>query len=63
MAWDKICYHVEESGLGIKDVGRFNAALLAKWKWRLGKEEGGVWKDIIESRHSSWQEMNVSMLG
>ena len=28
--WDKVCSRVEAGGLGIKDVGRFNIALLAK---------------------------------
>jgi len=29
-------------GLGITDIGRFNSALLAKWKRRLGTKEGGL---------------------
>jgi len=31
-----------EGGMGIKDIELFNKALLAKWKWRLGKEEHGL---------------------
>lgn len=49
-------------GLGIKEVGRFNAALFAKWKWKLGTEEVGVWRDIIESSYDSWREMRVTMI-
>jgi len=47
-------------GLGIKNVRKFNVALLAKWLWRLGLEEVGVWRDIIESRYDSWREMSVT---
>ena len=32
-------------------------ALLAKWKWRLGIEKGGVWKDVLESRYGTWRDM------
>jgi len=38
-------------GLGIKDISRFNSVLLAKWKWRLEKEDGGLWRDVLESRY------------
>jgi len=44
---------MEEGGLGNRDTGKFNLALLAKWKWRLGREEGGVWKEVLESTYSS----------
>jgi len=46
----------------IKDVGTFNAALLAKWKWRLRLEERGVWRDILESRYGEWREMSRIMV-
>ena len=36
----------------------FNEALLAKWKWRLGIEEKGLWKDILESKYGSWKSLD-----
>jgi len=53
VAWDKICSPIDMGGLGIKNVRKFNVALLAKWLLRLRLEEVGVWRDIIESRYSS----------
>jgi len=50
VGWDKICGPEGEGGLGIRDIGKFNSALIAKWKWRLGVEEGGLWKEVRESR-------------
>jgi len=51
--WETICKPKEEGGLGIKDLKRFNYALLGKWKWRLGKEERGLWSDILFSKYGS----------
>jgi len=45
-------------GLGVKDISRFNVALVAKWKWRYGMEKDGIWKDILESRYGTWRHMN-----
>jgi len=53
---------MEEGGLEIKDVGKFNCALVAKWKWRLGAGETGVWKDILESRYGGWRKMSRIMV-
>jgi len=59
--WDKVCSPIEEGGLGIKHVGRFNTTPLAKWLWRLGSEEEGVWRDIIVSRYGSLREMTGTL--
>jgi len=56
-----VCSSVEEGGLGIKNVGKFDDALLAKWLWRFGSEENGVWRDIIESRYGSCRDMRLTM--
>jgi len=37
-------------GLGIRDIGNFNTTLLAKWKWRLGTEDHGLWKEVLDSK-------------
>jgi len=52
---------VEEGGLGVRDIQVFNAALVAKWRWRLGSEDGGVWREVIESRYGNWRDMKNSI--
>ena len=56
-----MCSSVEERGLGIKNVGKFNAALLAKWLWRFASKEKEVWRDIIESRYDSYRDLRLIM--
>jgi len=51
VSWENICKPCEEGGLGIKDMRKFNFALMAKWKWRLMNEEEGKWKDILKSKY------------
>jgi len=51
VSWDKICKSNEEGGLGIKDIRKFNYALMAKWKWRMMSDEKGKWKDILDSKY------------
>jgi len=55
--WDLICKSKEEGGLGVKDLKCFNMALLGKWRWRLGKDHTGIWKDILESKYGSWRTL------
>ena len=47
VSWEKVCKPLEEGGLGIKDIRKFNCALLEKWKWQLMSDEKGKWKDIL----------------
>lgn len=62
MSWKTVCASQEEGRLGIKDVGKINMTLLAKWKWRLVLEENGLWKKVIEFRYGSgerWMFINL----
>lgn len=38
VSWENVCRPKEVRGLGIKYIGRFNSALLCKWRWRMIKE-------------------------
>jgi len=42
-----ICDIKKSEELRIKDITYINKALLGRWKWRLGKEEKGLWRYII----------------
>ncbi|GKU94470.1 hypothetical protein SLEP1_g7966 [Rubroshorea leprosula] len=41
----------ECGGLGVKDLKKFNMALLGKWWGRLAKEEEGLWSKVISSKY------------
>ena len=58
VSWENICKPNEMEGLGIRDIGNFNTTLLAKWKWTLGVEDHGVWKQILDSKYGSWRVLN-----
>ncbi|XP_058756592.1 uncharacterized protein LOC131629811 [Vicia villosa] len=51
--WDTVCKLREEGGLGVKNVGVMNVALLSKWKWRILVEEEAVWRGILVSRYGN----------
>jgi len=35
----------------------FNIALLGKWIWPLGSDNGSLWKDVIESKYEGWRSL------
>ena len=47
VAWDKVIWPVEASGLGILRIGLFKQVLLGKWLWRFGKEVTHLWLQVI----------------
>jgi len=51
VSWKNICKPKEEGGLGIRDICKFNAALLAKWRWRCISEEKGRWMECMDSKY------------
>jgi len=56
-SWKKVCESRESRGLGIIDLRIFNLTLLGKWIWRLGSDNGGLWKEIIDSKYGGWRSL------
>ncbi|KHN45198.1 Putative ribonuclease H protein, partial [Glycine soja] len=51
--WETVCLPKDKGGLGIKDITKFNLALLAKWKWNLFHHNGELWARILESKYGA----------
>ncbi|GKV13373.1 hypothetical protein SLEP1_g24382 [Rubroshorea leprosula] len=51
VSWETMCKSRKEGGLGVKDLGRFNLALLGKWQWRLLRERRALWNRIMEAKY------------
>ncbi|XP_058749655.1 uncharacterized protein LOC131622635 [Vicia villosa] len=49
--WNTVCKTKENGGLGIRDVGEINKALLLKWKWRILTEDKAIWWRFIRYRY------------
>jgi hypothetical protein len=51
--WDKVCSPIDEGGLGIRNLRRFNQALLGKWLWHFAQEEGAWWRSVLVAKYGS----------
>ncbi|GKV05619.1 hypothetical protein SLEP1_g17606 [Rubroshorea leprosula] len=49
--WEVVCKDKKKGGLGVKDLRKFNMALLGKWWGKLVSEEKGLWKKIIFEKY------------
>ncbi|GKV16244.1 hypothetical protein SLEP1_g26913 [Rubroshorea leprosula] len=49
--WDNICKSKLEGGIGVKELSKFNLALLGKWRWRLLVEKEALWKQVLEAKY------------
>jgi hypothetical protein len=62
--WDTVCSPIPESGLGIRNVRKFNQALLGKWLWRYTHEDGAWWRSILVAKDGSsldgWRSNDIT---
>ena len=55
VSWSKICEPIQHGGLGVKDLQRFNKALLGKWLWCYGTDRAALWRQVVAAKYgSSW---------
>ncbi|GKV12840.1 hypothetical protein SLEP1_g23934 [Rubroshorea leprosula] len=60
--WDEVCKDKERGGLGVKDLGKLNFALLGKWWGRIVSEERGLWKKVICEKYGIEGEHSCNWL-
>lgn len=49
--------------LGIKRIREFNCAILSKWLWRFGLEDGSHWRSVIAGKYgiaNKWETKKVT---
>ncbi|XP_057425943.1 protein FAR1-RELATED SEQUENCE 5-like [Lotus japonicus] len=49
--WEAVCKPKEIGGLGLRDWGCFNKALLGKWRWRILVEPDSLWVKILRAKY------------
>jgi hypothetical protein len=51
--WDLICTPLSNGGLNIRNLRRFNEALLGKWLWRFGVEREALWRQVVMVKYGA----------
>jgi hypothetical protein len=46
--WSLVCSPIKDGRLGIRNLRRFNQALLEKWLWRYATEREAYWRKVVE---------------
>jgi hypothetical protein len=62
--WHRVCSPIKVGGLGVRNIIKFNQALLGKWIWRFSQERDALWRSVIEVKYGSvrgdWSSLPVT---
>lgn len=50
-AWDDICKHKNQRGLGFRRFNDYNLALLSKLAWKLGSGKDFLWSRVMRAKY------------
>ncbi|RZB46429.1 Nitrate regulatory gene2 protein [Glycine soja] len=56
--WEVICLPKEDGGLGVKDISKFNTALMGRWVWALSSNHNQLWAKILLSKYGGWSDLS-----
>jgi hypothetical protein len=51
--WPLVSAPLQNGGLGIRNLRRFNQALLGKWLWCFAMERDALWRKVVEVKYGS----------
>ena len=54
--WELCCNAKENGGLGVKNIDKFNKALVAKWVWRALTEKNRFWVKVVEAKYGRMED-------
>ena len=61
--WEIVCEDKRSGGLGVKNLGWLNKALLSKWCWMFSIERGTLWNEVTrgkyEERERGWCTLDM----
>ncbi|XP_028230574.1 uncharacterized protein LOC114410857 [Glycine soja] len=46
-----------DGGLGIKDISKFNSALMGRWLWAFASDQQQLWARVITSKYGGWSDL------
>ena len=49
--WPIVCEDKSKGGLGVKNLGSFNKALLGKWAWCFANKKKTIWNQVIRRKY------------